>query len=86
MPVATTAELSDNAPDTVKVPAEIVVVPAYVLLPDNIHVPVLSFVSAPVVPNPIILATVFPEVVVPLKVKVKPVPLIVPELLNVIPP
>ena len=46
----------------------------------------LAFVSAPVVPNPIILATVFPEVVVPLKVKVKPVPLIVPELLNVMPP
>ena len=58
----------------------------YVLLPDNIHVPLPVFVSAPVVPNPIILATVFPEVDVPPKVKVKPVPLIVPELLNVIPP
>ena len=35
-------------PDTVSVPAEIVVMPLYVLAPDNVNVPEPDFVNVPV--------------------------------------
>ena len=42
-----TAVLSANVPETFKVPALIVVIPIYVLLPDKVKVPELDFVSVP---------------------------------------
>ena len=38
---------SEPEPDTVSVPAEIVVLPVYVLAPDNVNVPEPDFVNAP---------------------------------------
>ena len=40
--------LSEPEPDTVSVPAEIVVLPLYVLAPDNVNVPEPDLVSVPV--------------------------------------
>lgn len=65
------------------VPALIVVPPVYVFAPVNSHVPLSCFVSVPA-PKPTILATLPP--CVPPSVRVKPTPVIVPELESVILP
>jgi hypothetical protein len=65
------------------VPALIVVPPVYVLAPVNNHVPLSCFVSVPPA-NPTMLATLPP--CAPPKVRVKPAPVIVPELESVMLP
>ena len=46
---------SEPEPDTVSVPAEIVVIPLYVLAPDNVNVPTPDFVK---VPEPVVIAAI----------------------------